>query len=59
MLVVTRKLNEKILIGQDIEVTVVRIGEGQVRLGITAPLHLSILREELAGSSAKESAGPK
>ncbi|NBW09986.1 MAG: carbon storage regulator, partial [Caulobacteraceae bacterium] len=47
MLVVTRKFNEKLLIGDDVTVTVVRIDGHQVRLGIEAPKHLNIRRSEL------------
>jgi carbon storage regulator len=54
MLVLTRKVNERIRVGEDITITVVRLGPGSVRLGIDAPGHLSIVREELTqdGSSA-------
>jgi carbon storage regulator CsrA len=47
MLVVTRKTDEKILIGEDIKVTLVAIRGGSVRLGIEAPENIRILREEL------------
>ena len=54
MLVLTRKINETILIGDDIEIMVTRIQEGKVRLGITAPKHLSIDREEIRKAKEKE-----
>ena len=47
MLVLTRKTNERILIGDDIVLTVVRIDDYSVRLGIDAPNDVEILREEL------------
>lgn len=47
MLVLSRKPGERILIGTDIVVTVVRIGPNTVRLGIDAPAHMNIVREEL------------
>ena len=47
MLVLSRKPGERIIIGDDITVTVVRIGPNTVRLGIDAPAHLNIVREEL------------
>lgn len=47
MLVLSRKVNETIRIGEDIEVTIMRIGPASVRVGITAPSHVSIVREEL------------
>ncbi len=47
MLVLTRKLMEKLVIGDNICVTVVRIEGGQVRLGIDAPSDVRIVRSEL------------
>lgn len=47
MLVLTRKIGEKILIGDDITLTVVDIGPGRVKLGISAPPECRILRSEL------------
>ena len=47
MLVLSRKQGERILIGDQISVTVVRINGGAVRLGVNAPAHLSVIREEL------------
>ena len=47
MLVLSRKLGEKILIGDQISVTVVRIAPGVVRIGIEAPDNMNIVREEL------------
>ncbi len=47
MLVLSRKVGERIRIGDEVTVTVVRITGGGVRLGIEAPAELSIIREEL------------
>ncbi len=47
MLVLSRKPGERILIGEKITLTVVRIGPNNVRLGIDAPRDLNIVREEL------------
>lgn len=47
MLVLSRKAGERILIGDEIKITIVRIGPNTVRLGIDAPGHLNIVREEL------------
>jgi carbon storage regulator len=47
MLVLTRKLMEKLYIGENICVTVVRLEGGQVRLGIEAPLEVPVVRAEL------------
>ena len=43
MLVVTRKKDEKLIIGNEIEIQVLRIGRDNVRLGIKAPAHISII----------------
>ena len=47
MLVLSRKPGEKILIGDDVTVTIVRIGPNTVRIGIEAPRTMNIVREEL------------
>src|SRR3989475_12825304 len=47
MLVVTRKKDEKLIIGNEIEIQVLRIGRDNVRLGIKAPAHISIYRHEI------------
>lgn len=47
MLVLSRKLGEKIHIGDDIVITVVDIDRGKIRLGIEAPRSTPIYRQEL------------
>jgi carbon storage regulator len=47
MLVLSRKLGEKIVIGDNIVVTVVKIDRNQIRLGIEAPLNVPVYREEI------------
>ncbi len=47
MLVVTRKKDERLIIGNEIEIQVLRIGRDNVRLGIKAPSHISIYRYEI------------
>lgn len=47
MLVLSRKAGERISIGSDIEVTVLGIQKGKVKLGFTGPSHVSIDREEV------------
>ena len=47
MLVLTRKVGESILIGDDIEVTVTMIDQNKVKIGIKSPPQIPIYREEL------------
>ncbi len=56
MLVLTRRLMEKLYIGDEICVTVVRLEGGQVRLGIEAPRNVPIVRAELRGEPTSPSA---
>jgi carbon storage regulator len=64
VLVVTRKVNEAIVIGDGIEVQVLRVGRDGVRLGITAPPHVTVHRREIydliraANASAASGAPP-
>jgi len=53
MLVLSRKLSERIMIGDDIYITIVSIGPNSVRLGIDAPKDVKILREELNDSESE------
>lgn len=58
MLVLTRRLMEKLYIGDEICVTVVRLEGGQVRLGIDAPRQISVVRAELRPEGQPEPAAP-
>lgn len=64
MLILQRKTGESLVIGEDIRVTVVSIEGGRVRLAISAPPEVSILRSELVDArlanqdSAVEEAAP-
>ena len=48
MLVLTRKLNETIVIDGNIQVTVVEVRGNRVKLGIVAPMDVPVMREEIA-----------
>lgn len=48
MLVLSRQVGQRILIGDDIAVTVVRIAPGTVRIGVEAPGSVAIVREEIS-----------
>lgn len=47
MLALSRKLNESVMIGKDIELTILEIKGDQVKVGITAPKHFQIYRKEI------------
>ena len=47
MLVLSRKVGERILVGDNVTITVVRLTNGGVRLGIEAPTEMSVVREEV------------
>ena len=47
MLVLTRKRDQSIIIGDDIEIMVVDLGSNEVRIGISAPRQLSVHRKEV------------
>ncbi|MEC0296981.1 carbon storage regulator CsrA [Peribacillus frigoritolerans] len=54
MLVLTRKPNEAIMIGDDIEITILSIEGDQIKLGINAPKNVDIHRKEIYLSIQKE-----
>jgi carbon storage regulator len=56
VLVLSRKIGERLLIGDQVVVTVVKAGPGGVRLGIEAPSTMPVVREELANQIAAEEA---
>jgi carbon storage regulator len=57
MLVLSRKLGEKIYISENICITVVDIDRGKIRLGIEAPRDVPIFRQELLQGQAKPAKG--
>jgi carbon storage regulator len=56
MLVLTRRAGERVLLGEEIEVTVVSVRGDQVRLGIETPAEVSICRSELVERVKQENA---
>jgi carbon storage regulator len=56
MLVLSRKLNESIMIGDQIEIVVLDVREGSVRLGIKAPRDVSIHRQEVYAEIRQQNA---
>lgn len=54
MLVLTRKQNEGILIGNDIKITVINIEGDKIRIGIDAPKNIRVIREELIAEIGQE-----
>ena len=61
MLVLTRKLQEQIVIGNDIKVTILRVKGNTVRLGIEAPRQVRVVRAELPpeATSADSAEAPR
>lgn len=56
MLILARKVGQKIVIGDEVELTVVEVRGDQVRLGITAPRSIAVHRKELREQIAAENA---
>ena len=54
MLVLTRKKEERICIGQNVTLTIVQVRNGSVKIGIEAPAEVRILRGELVESAGEE-----
>lgn len=47
MLILTRRIGETVMIGEDIAITVLRVKGNQVRLGVDAPKSVSVQRQEI------------
>ena len=57
MLVLTRKTNQRIMIGDEVEVTVLAVSRDKIRLGITAPKEVPVYRKEVYLSIKDEGGG--
>ena len=57
MLVLTRKTNQSIMIGDEIEVSVLAVSRDKIRLGITAPREVPVFRKEVYLSIKEEQTG--
>lgn len=47
MLILDRKENQSIMIGEDIEITIVNIKGDHAKIGINAPIHIKVYRKEI------------
>jgi carbon storage regulator len=62
MLILTRRVGETLMIGDEVSITVLGVKGNQVRLGITAPKDVGVHREEIyqkIGREAADGAEPK
>lgn len=59
MLVLSRKRDESIIIGDDIEIVIVDVRGDKVRLGISAPREISVHRKEIYEAIQREKAATK
>ena len=54
MLILTRRMNETLMVGDDVSVTVLGINGNQVRIGVQAPRHIPVHRQEIYEKIKKE-----
>ena len=54
MLILSRKINEKIMIGEDISVSILEIRGDQVRVGVDAPKAVKVFRQEVFDAISAE-----
>lgn len=57
MLILTRRVGETLMIGDEVTVTVLGVKGNQVRIGVNAPKHVSVHREEIYDRIQKEEPG--
>jgi carbon storage regulator len=58
MLILSRRESESIHLGDDIVLTIVRVSGEKVRIGITAPSHVKVLRNELGEEAPRDPSSP-
>ena len=58
MLVLSRNIGQTILIGEGVTVSILEIRSGQVKIGINAPSHISVHRQEVAERIATDDSLP-
>ncbi|MFK7821219.1 MAG: carbon storage regulator CsrA [Planctomycetaceae bacterium] len=51
MLVLSRKVGERIVIGEDVELVILQVAGGKVKIGISAPKSVSVHRSEIIAST--------
>jgi carbon storage regulator len=54
MLILSRKVNEKIMIGEDISISIIEVRGDQVRLGVDAPKTVKVFRQEVFDAIREE-----
>ncbi|MCL2138974.1 MAG: carbon storage regulator CsrA [Treponema sp.] len=54
MLILSRKINEKIMIGDDVSITIIEIRSDQVRIGVDAPKKVKVFRQEVFDAIKEE-----
>jgi carbon storage regulator len=59
MLILTRRVGETVMIGEEVSVTVLGVKGNQVRVGINAPKNVAVHREEIFERIKSESDGPE
>ena len=57
MLILTRRVGETLMIGDDVTVTVLGVKGNQVRIGVNAPKHVAVHREEIYERIKREQSG--